>query len=156
MWRSVYYLGNILLRLSSLYNGQNGRTANEPIVKSFVYSSRYNNSGVKPFSLIAKDGYQRMLMTQQRFKVTANGFVELNGSITVQLSKDTVFGVNPGIAQNYNPFSGNGKTRRRQLFKIEHKLPVAFILFRYMQWHLFNFLQQHPTMLNGQMKLWQL
>ena len=156
MWRSVYYLGNILLRLSSLYNGQNGRTANEPIVKSFVYSSRYNNSGVKPFSLIAKDGYQRMLMTQQRFKVTANGFVELNGSITVQLSKDTVFGVNPGIAQNYNPFSGNGKTRRRQLFKIEHKLPAAFILFRYMQWHLFNFLQQHPTMLNGQMKLWQL
>ena len=105
------------------------------------------------YSLIAKDGYQRMLMTQQQFKVTANGFVELNGSITVQLSKDTVFGVNPGIAQNYNPFSGNGKTRRRQLFKIEHKLPVAFILFRYMQWHLFNFLQQHPTMLNGQMKL---
>lgn len=125
MWRSVYYLGNILLRLSSLYNGQNGRTANEPIVKSFVYSSRYNNSGVKPFSLIAKDGYQRMLMTQQRFKVTANGFVELNGSITVQLSKDTVFGVNPGVAQNYNPFSGNGKTRRRQLFKIEHKLPAG-------------------------------
>lgn len=125
MWRSVYYLGNILLRLSSLYNGQNGRTANEPIVKSFVYSSRYNNSGVKPFSLIAKDGYQRMLMTQQRFKVTANGFVELNGSITVQLSRDTVFGVNPGVAQNYNPFSGNGKTRRRQLFKIEHKLPAG-------------------------------
>ena len=87
MWRSVYFLGNILLRLSSLYNGQNGRTANEPIVKSFVYSSRYNNSGVKPFSLIAKDGYQRMLMTQQRFKVTANGFVELNGSITVELTK---------------------------------------------------------------------
>ena len=111
--------------MSSLYNGQNGRTSNEPIVKSFVYSSRYNNSGVKPFSLIAKDGYQRMLMTQQRFKVTANGFVELNGSITVQLSKDTVFGVNPGIAQNYNPFSGNGKTRRRQLFKIEHKLPAG-------------------------------
>ena len=72
-------------------------------------SSRYNNSGVKPFSLIAKDGYQRMLMTQQRFKVTANGFVELNGSITVELTKDTTFGVNPGIAQNYNPFSGNGK-----------------------------------------------
>ena len=49
----------------------------------------------------------------------------MNGSITVELTKDTTFGVNPGIAQNYNPFSGNGKTRKRQLFKIEHKLPAG-------------------------------
>ena len=66
-----------------------------------------------------------MLMTQQRFKVTGNGFVELNGSITVELSKDTTFGVNPGVVQNYNPFSGNGKTRKRQLFKVEHKFKAG-------------------------------
>lgn len=122
MWRSVYFIGNIILKIAQAESREDGRTANEPIVKSFVYSSRYNGPGVEPFSLIAKDSYQRMLMTQQRFKVTANGFVELNGSITVEVDRDTKFGVNPGIVQNYNPFFGNGKTRRRQLFKVEQRL----------------------------------
>ena len=125
MWRSVYFLGNILTKLATMRSNNAGRTVTEPIVKSFVYSSRYNSTGIKPFSLVAKDGYQRMLMTQQRFKVTGNGFVELNGSITVELSKDTTFGVNPGVVQNYNPFSGNGKTRKRQLFKVEHKFKAG-------------------------------
>ena len=97
-----------------------------------------------------------MLMTQQRFKVTANGFVELNGSITVQLSKDTVFGVNPGIAQNYNPFSGNGKTRRRQLFKIEHKLKAGTHTIPLHAVAPFNSPQHHQTTLNVQTKLWRL
>ena len=34
-----------------------------------------------------------MLMTQQRFQVTANGFVELNGSITVEVDRDTTIAV---------------------------------------------------------------
>ena len=63
-----------------------------------------------------------MLMTQQRFKVTANGFATLHGSITVEVDRDTTFGVNPMVIQNYNPFSGNGKSDRRQLFKVEHTL----------------------------------
>lgn len=122
MWRSVYFLGNIVLKLATSVTRKHGRTSAEPIAKSFVYSSRYNGKGIKPFSLIAKTGYQRMLMTQQRFKVTANGIVELNGSITVEVDRDTTFGVNPSVVQNYNPFFGNGKSRRRQLFKIEHKI----------------------------------
>ena len=50
-----------------------------------------------------------MLMTQQRFKVTANGFVELNGSITVELTKNTTFGVNPGMRKTITRLGGNGK-----------------------------------------------
>lgn len=122
MWRSVYFIGNIVMKLASATTSKHGRTALEPIAKSFVYSSRFNSKGIKPFSLIAKTGYQRMLMTQQRFKVTGNGFVELNGSITIDVDRDTTIGINPGVVQNYNPFFGNGKTRRRQLYKIEHKV----------------------------------
>ena len=62
--------------------------------KTFVYSDRYNNKGVQTFSLQATDKYQRMLMTQQRFNITANGIVEMNGSITVEVDRDTTFGVN--------------------------------------------------------------
>ena len=62
----------------------------------------------KPFHLSLKD-YQRMLMTQQRFQVTANGFVELNGSITVEVDRDTTIAVAPYVVQNYHPYSGNGK-----------------------------------------------
>ena len=42
-----------------------------------------------------------MLMTQQRFQVTANGFVELNGSITVEVDRDTTIAVAPYVVQNY-------------------------------------------------------
>ncbi|MFL0593341.1 M14 family metallopeptidase [Staphylococcus caprae] len=122
MWRSVYFLGNIILRLAQANVSKNGRTATEPIAKSFVYSDRYKSKGSSPFSLIATDKWQRMLMTQQRFKVTANGFATLHGSITVEVDRDTTFGVNPMVIQNYNPFSGNGKSDRRQLFKVEHTL----------------------------------
>lgn len=122
MWRSVYFIGNIVLKLATSATRKHGRTSKEPIIKSFVYSSRFDSKGIKPFSLIAKTGYQRMLMTQQRFKVTANGFVELNGSITIRVDRDTTIGVNPGVVQNYNPFFGNGKTKKRQLYKIEHKV----------------------------------
>ena len=97
-----------------------------------------------------------MLMTQQRFKVTANGFVELNGSITVQLSKDTVFGVNPELHKTTIHLVVMAKQEDVNYLKLNTNYRLAFILFRYMQWHLFNFLQQHLTMLNGQMKLWQL
>ena len=41
-----------------------------------------------------------MLMTQQRFQVTANGFVELNGSIT-EVDRDTTIAVAPYVVQNY-------------------------------------------------------
>ena len=74
-----------------------------------------------------------MLMTQQRFKVTANGFATLHGSITVEVDRDTTFGVNPMVIQNYNPFSGNGKSDRRQLFKVEHTLKKEFTLYLFMQ-----------------------
>ncbi|MDK7194620.1 hypothetical protein, partial [Lactobacillus gasseri] len=74
------------------------------------------------FSLKSTTSWQRMLMTQQRFKVTANGFATMHGSITVEVDRDTTFGVNPMVIQNYNPFSGNGKSDKRQLFKVEHTL----------------------------------
>ena len=103
------------MKLASATTSKHGRTALEPIAKSFVYSSRFNSNGIKPFSLIAKTGYQRMLMTQQRFKVTGNGFVELNGSITIDVDRDTTIAVAPYVVQNYHPYSGNGKSRKRQV-----------------------------------------
>lgn len=123
MWRSVNFLGNIIIRLMQTNNSGQGRTSNEAFAKSFVYSDRYNNKGVPTFSLVATNKWQRMLMTQQRFNITANGIVEMNGSITVEVDRDTTFGVNPMVVQNYHPFSGNGKSDERQLFKTEHKLP---------------------------------
>ena len=123
MWRSVNFLGNIIIRLMQTNNSGQGRTSNEAFAKSFVYSDRYNNKGVPTFSLIATNKWQRMLMTQQRFNITANGIVEMNGSITVEVDRDTTFGVSPMVVQNYNPWSSNGKSDERQLFKTEHKLP---------------------------------
>ena len=122
MWRSVYYLGNIISKLSKLDTNKEGRIANQPIVKSLVYSSRFDKKDTKPFSLIAKKDYQRMLMTQQRFQVTANGFVELNGSITVEVDRDTTIAVAPYVVQNYHPYSGNGKSRKRHLYRV--RMPV--------------------------------
>ena len=63
-----------------------------------------------------------MLMTQQRFQVTANGFVELNGSITVEVDRDTTIAVAPYVVQNYHPYSGNGKSRKRHLYRV--RMPV--------------------------------
>ena len=122
MWRSVYYLGNIIVKLAKLDTNKEGRIANQPIVKSLVYSSRFDKKDTKPFSLIAKKDYQRMLMTQQRFQVTANGFVELNGSITVEVDRDTTIAVAPYVVQNYHSYSGNGKSRRRHLYRV--RMPV--------------------------------
>lgn len=123
MWRSVNFIGNICIRLMQTNNSKRGRTALEPFAKTFVYNDRYNNKGVEPFRLIATNKYQRMLMTQQRFNITANGYVTLTGHIVVEVDRDTTFGVNPMVVQNYNPFSGNGKSDERQLFKTQHKLP---------------------------------
>ncbi|SLB90592.1 Zinc carboxypeptidase [Mycobacteroides abscessus subsp. massiliense] len=122
MWRSVYYLGNIIVKLAKLDTNKEGRIANQPILKSLVYSSRFDKKDTKPFSLIAKKDYQRMLMTQQRFQVTANGFVELNGSITVEVDRDTTIAVAPYVVQNYHPYSGNGKSRKRHLYRV--RMPV--------------------------------
>ena len=61
-------------------------------------------------------------MTQQRFQVTANGFVELNGSITVEVDRDTTIAVAPYVVQNYHSYSGNGKSRRRHLYRV--RMPV--------------------------------
>ena len=122
MWRSVYYLGNIIVKLAKLDTNKEGRIANQPIVKSLVYSSRFDKKDTKPFSLIAKKDYQRMLMTQQRFQVTANGFVELNGSITVEVDRNTTIAIAPYVVQNYHPYSGNGKSRRRHLYRV--RMPV--------------------------------
>lgn len=125
MKRSMYFLGNLILKMSRLQNLGLGKTSNEPFAKAFVYNDRYNGSKTPKLSLNANSKYQRLLMTQQRFKTLANGFCELNGSITVELTKDTTFGVNPSVVQNYNPWSGNKKSRERQLFKVEHTLPAG-------------------------------
>ena len=125
MRRSMYFLGNLIIRASRFSEIGLGRTSNEPFAKAFVYNDRYNGTNTPKLSLNATSKYQRLLMTQQRFKTLANGFCELNGSITVELTKDTTFGVNPSVVQNYNPFSGNGKSRRRQLFLVEHTLPAG-------------------------------
>ena len=53
MWRSVYYLGNIISKLSKLDTNKEGRIANQPIVKSLVYSSRFDKKILNLF-LIAK------------------------------------------------------------------------------------------------------
>lgn len=125
MKRSMYFLGNLILKMARLDNIGLGRTSNEPFAKAFVYNDRYSSSKTPKLTLNATSKYQRLLMTQQRFKTMANGFCELNGSITVELTKDTTFGVNPSVVQNYNPFSGNKKSRARQLFLVEHKLPAG-------------------------------
>lgn len=125
MRRSIYYLGNLILRAARFEEIGLGRTSNEPFAKSFIYNDRYNSANTPKLSLQAVSKYQRLLMTQQRFKTMANGFCELNGSITVELTDDTTFGVNPSIVQNYNPFSGNSKSRERQLFLVEHTLPAG-------------------------------
>ena len=53
MWRSVYYLGNIIVKLAKLDTNKEGRIANQPIVKSLVYSSRFDKR-ILNHSLIAK------------------------------------------------------------------------------------------------------
>lgn len=83
-----------------------------------------------------------MLMTQQRFQVTANGFVELNGSITVEVDRNTTIAVAPYVVQNYHPYSGNGKSRRRHLYRVRMPVKKAGILYHYMLSHQFNILQQ--------------
>ena len=50
MWRSVNFLGNIIIRLMQTNNSGQGRTSNEAFAKTFVYSDRYNNKGVQTFS----------------------------------------------------------------------------------------------------------
>ena len=54
MWRSVYYLGNIIVKLAKLDTNKEGRIANQPIVKSLVYSSRFDKKDTKPFSYCKK------------------------------------------------------------------------------------------------------
>ena len=77
-------------------------------------------------------------MTQQ---VTANGFVELNGSITVEVDRNTTIAVAPYVVQNYHPYS-NGKSRRRHLYRVRMPVKKAGILYHYMLSHQFNILQQ--------------
>ena len=50
MWRSVYYLGNIISKLSKLDTNKEGRIANQPIVKSLVYSSRFDKKILNLFT----------------------------------------------------------------------------------------------------------
>ena len=54
MWRSVYYLGNIISKLSKLDTNKEGRIANQPIVKSLVYSSRFDKKILSLFHLSLK------------------------------------------------------------------------------------------------------
>ena len=61
-------------------------------------------------------------MTQQRFQVTANGFVELNGSITVEVDRNTTIAVAPYVVQNYHPYSGNGKVEGATYTELECRL----------------------------------
>ena len=49
MWRSVY-LGNIISKLSKLDTNKEGRIANQPIVKSLVYSSRFDKKILSLFT----------------------------------------------------------------------------------------------------------
>ena len=84
-------------------------------------------------------------MTQQRFQVTANGFVELNGSITVEVDRDTTIAVAPYVVQNYHPYSGNGRSRRRHLYRVRMPVKKDGILSHFMQSLLFNTLQQART-----------
>lgn len=83
--------------------------------------------------MIATDKWQRMLMTQQRFKVTANGFATLHGSITVEVDRDTTFGVNPMVIQNYNPFSGMENQTDANCLKLSTRLRKEFTLYLFMQ-----------------------
>lgn len=95
-------------------------------------------------------------MTQQRFQVTANGFVELNGSITVEVDRDTTIAVAPYVVQNYHPYSGNGKSRKRHLYRVRMPVKKVGILFRCMQSLLFNIQQRVQTTYTDQTKLWVL
>ncbi|WP_278925345.1 M14 family metallopeptidase [Staphylococcus auricularis] len=123
MWRSVRWVGNVIFRLAQLEAYQQGQTSLDPFMKVFIYDDRFNDKNSEEIVLRSEqDEWQRIMMTQQRFKATANGFVELYGYITINTDRDVKVGVNPNIIQNYNPFFNKGKSLDRNLFTLEHVL----------------------------------
>lgn len=123
MKRSVRWVGNLIFKLASIENNAKAQTSNDPIIKSFVYDDKFSGKDAEVITLRSnKNEWQRILLAQQRFKVLANGFVEMHGFITINVDREITVGVKPTIAQNYHPFFGSGKSSDRELYAMEHKL----------------------------------
>lgn len=123
MRRSVRWVGNVIFRMAQFESYQNGQTSLDPFIKVMIYDDRFNNKTSEVITLRAeRNEWQRIMMSQQRFKVLANGFVELYGYVTINVDRDVTVGISPNIVQNYHPFFGFNKSRKRNLFSIEHRL----------------------------------
>lgn len=123
MRRSVRWVGNVLFKMAQLKSKQKGQTSTDPFIKVIVYDDKFNNKKSEVITLRAdRNEWQRIMMSQQRFKTLANGFVELYGYVTINVDRDVLVGVNPNIVQNYHPYFGLGKSKERNLFTIEHVL----------------------------------
>ena len=73
---------------------QNGQTSLDPFIKVMVYDDRFNNKTSEVITLRAeRNEWQRIMMSQQRFKVLANGFVELYGYVTINVDRDVTVGI---------------------------------------------------------------
>ena len=98
---------------------QNGQTSLDPFIKVMVYDDRFNNKTSEVITLRAeRNEWQRIMMSQQRFKVLANGFVELYGYVTINVDRDVTVGISPNIVQNYHPFFGFGKVENVIYFQL--------------------------------------
>ena len=121
MRRSVRWIGNLVFELCQLESEQNGQTSNDPFIKAMIYDDKFNDKTSEVITLRKdRNEWQRIMMSQQRFRVTANGFVELYGYITINVDRDVTVGINPNIIQNYHPFFSKTKTKERNLYRIEH------------------------------------
>lgn len=121
MQRTIRWNGNIIFRMAQLNSTQKGQTADDSFIKVIVYDDRFNGKSGKKITLRSEqDKWQRILMSQQKFKTISNGFVELHGFVTLSADRDVEIGVSPNIVQNYHPFFGAGKSKDRNLFAVEH------------------------------------
>ncbi|TBW67533.1 DUF2817 domain-containing protein, partial [Staphylococcus capitis] len=94
MRRSVRWVGNVIFRMAQFESYQNGQTSLDPFIKVMVYDDRFNNKTSEVITLRAeRNEWQRIMMSQQRFKVLANGFVELYGYVTINVDRDVTVGI---------------------------------------------------------------
>lgn len=123
MKRSTRWIGNVVFRMAQLKSTQAGQTSDDPLLKVFIYDDKFSGKGAQDVTLRKeRNEWQRILMSQQKFKTLANGFVEMYGFVTVNVDRDVKVGVNPNIVQNYHPYFNSTKTLERNLFTIEHML----------------------------------
>lgn len=120
MTRTVRWISNIIFTLSHMEKKQKSGTINDTFGKIFNYNDKYSLNDSSDLTLSPKQNeWQRIAMSQQRFKTIQNGIVELNGYLKFTNTIPVKIGINPNIAQNYHPYFSSGKSLTRGLFIIE-------------------------------------